>query len=566
MTNQAACRECHAPLSSDAVEGLCRQCQRNLQFLTFSLMPSKGQENLEFNERLRMRAKRSSLMRSILLFATAALCLTGCTYNVSHVDSIVPALGENGINGAVADESHAYYCKETSLYVLDISGKGRKPVLVSSLVLPEKATARAISGKLVFLLGWYGSGLMIVDVSDVAAPRMLGRYAPVGYDSVEDAIAVAGTSVYVGANGTVSVIDISVPSAPLLLNSVKVSAPLSDMAATGTRLLGACGFQGLYIVDASNPKEPVVAGTYQNGTHVRAVAVRDSTAYVASGWGPGSGRFQIVDFSEPARPALLSTLNTSWLAGDVAIAGSLAYVTDGKSGVRIVDISNPRSPRICGSYRTWDTSSLKVAASGSFAFVINAPWSRRVSQLDILEFRAYDRMVRLMVVFPLVILMLSVTVLLVRKRMRKSLPQDPVEHRTDLPSTSHIASMDSPAAANAPGAVGGEVSAHTESLRGLKRLLSILRGTGETLLVETITMIAYAVIAVLLGKRGIILSPLWICLFLVTVAGLSVVQCVRNGKRRRGPRAIGNILALLLAIPAALYILLVLAFAIEGVP
>ncbi len=500
-----------------------------------------------------------------MLLAAVFLSLSGCTYNVRLVDSIAPAPGEDGINGVATDEDRAFYCKGTTFYILDASAEQRKPVLAASLELPEKATARAVSGNLVFLLGWYGSGLMIIDVSDTAAPRMVGRYAPVGYDSVEGAIAIVGTTVYIASNETISAVDVSSPDAPALLNSIKVSPVPFDMAGAGMRLLGTCGFDGLYIADVADPKTPVVAGTCKTGSYARGIAVQDSTAYVAAGWGPGSGSFQIVDFSNPAQSALLSTMNTSWLAGDVAVAGSLAYVTDGKSGVRIVDISDPRSPCICGSYRAKNTTAIKVAASRLFAFVIiNTGWQNG-NRLDILEFHAGSRNIAFIIVLFSAALILLILLLWIRKHIRKPTPQCPAGDGAETPSP-YSAPTVSLAAAGISGIIDLNGPAKTERSRIRKRLSALLAGIGETLLLEAVVMIAYGLIASFLGQYGIILSLVWVILFLLVTAGLPIGFCVRNGRKHRPYRAVGNILVLLPAILAALYLLLILAFTIEGVP
>jgi hypothetical protein len=55
----------------------------------------------------------------------------------------------------------------------------------------------------------------------------------------------------------------------------------------------------------------------------------------------------------------------------VAVSGAYAYVADYNAGLRVIDVSNPSSPREVGFYDTPYYAS-GVAVSGSYAYV--ADW------------------------------------------------------------------------------------------------------------------------------------------------------------------------------------------------
>ena len=55
-------------------------------------------------------------------------------------------------------------------------------------------------------------------------------------------------------------------------------------------------------------------------------------------------------------------------AWDVSISGNYAYVADYKTGLVIVDISNPSSPVLKGGYDT-PGGAHGVAVSGNYAYV-----------------------------------------------------------------------------------------------------------------------------------------------------------------------------------------------------
>jgi hypothetical protein len=98
----------------------------------------------------------------------------------------------------------------------------------------------------------------------------------------------------------------------------------------------------------------------QIGGATLAVAVQGRYAYV--GVGP---RLVVVDVGDPARPVEVG--RTGVLPGvvrDVAVSGSYAYVADGDAGLRVIDVSNPSSPREVGAYDT-PGDAWGVAVSGT---------------------------------------------------------------------------------------------------------------------------------------------------------------------------------------------------------
>lgn len=81
------------------------------------------------------------------------------------------------------------------------------------------------------------------------------------------------------------------------------------------------------------------------GGFVEAVAVSDHTAYIGEG-----AKFVTLDVSTnpPSRQAELDLLS---IIIDIQLDGNTAYVA-GRSGLQIVDVSNPISPTLRGHYDT----------------------------------------------------------------------------------------------------------------------------------------------------------------------------------------------------------------------
>ncbi|MCX7038216.1 MAG: hypothetical protein NT005_03650 [Spirochaetes bacterium] len=66
-------------------------------------------------------------------------------------------------------------------------------------------------------------------------------------------------------------------------------------------------------------------------------------------------------------PAIVATCGTSD-ASAIVISGSIAYIADGfYDGLRVIDISNPTSPALMG---TFETNASRVAVNGNYAYLI----------------------------------------------------------------------------------------------------------------------------------------------------------------------------------------------------
>jgi len=75
-----------------------------------------------------------------------------------------------------------------------------------------------------------------------------------------------------------------------------------------------------------------------------------------------------IDVSNPASPAILGSFDTPGVAEHVATTGSMVLVADGDAGIQVIDVSDPAHPTLAGTVNTPGYASA-VAVSGSVAFV-----------------------------------------------------------------------------------------------------------------------------------------------------------------------------------------------------
>ena len=123
----------------------------------------------------------------------------------------------------------------------------------------------------------------------------------------------------------------------------------------------ACDFEGLFVIDISNPDYPVEVGHISFEGDAANVHLARGHAFVA---GYEDGVF-VVDISDPTDPALVSTFLTPGYALDVIVDGDLAYIADHEGGLQIADFTDLANPRYLGCIDTPNQSALDLALVGN---------------------------------------------------------------------------------------------------------------------------------------------------------------------------------------------------------
>ncbi len=187
------------------------------------------------------------------------------------------------------------------------------------------------------------SGLQVIDAADPTQPAIVGSYLPEGY----------------------------------LVRVNNVFSADSLVYATSTAPYGRHSLNYLYLIDASDPTQPQGWGAYYTGLEqVTALQVSGSYVYLVNlGTLYSAGEFQIINASDPHNISLSGQLTSSDQFGyftGVRLSEGHAFVTEKNDsaghGLRVVDTSDPTSPRLVGSLAT-DGIPLGLALSGSHAFV-----------------------------------------------------------------------------------------------------------------------------------------------------------------------------------------------------
>ena len=179
------------------------------------------------------------------------------------------------------------------------------------------------------------AGVQVVDISDPAAPVLMGGYATGGAVATDVAAYDNGACVAAGSAG-LQVVDALHPATPTLAGGLAGGlAPSKGICVRGPRTYIAAGSDGLRIVSTADPAHPVQLGALDTPGDARDVTVVGTMAYVAD----GQGGVQVIDVSDPARPALVGTHLLTASAEALVVFGNTAYVADGQGGLQVVPLS-----------------------------------------------------------------------------------------------------------------------------------------------------------------------------------------------------------------------------------
>jgi hypothetical protein len=212
-------------------------------------------------------------------------------------------------------------------------------------------------------------GLLVYDVSNPEAPRRL-MALPGSTDTLLEGwgLFVEQDRLYMmspSPRAEVLIFDVSKPAAPSLLtryyvpqsDTLKQEYPVDGVVFNNRLYLGHWAY-GLAVVDVTDVAKPEAKGHfgYDNATS-RTVAVGtlgDRTiAFEASeGWGSQLRALDVSDAAHITEVGRFEMGPASAVLG-LTLVGTKLYVAHNQDGLRVLDMSNPSTPRQIAYYNTW---------------------------------------------------------------------------------------------------------------------------------------------------------------------------------------------------------------------
>ncbi|MCK4690504.1 MAG: hypothetical protein KAT20_01765, partial [Desulfuromonadales bacterium] len=250
---------------------------------------------------------------------------------------------------SVGSDPRAMVESKGHLYVAATNGWLK--VIKRQAVLPRQVIASIRTPKFVndifirnhwMYIADHSGGMYLLDLQDYEKKLVrLGADRTALFVVDENRLFVAKTA------AGVEVLDIIDPGRPQLLAAwPDLESPLS-LAVIDHYLVSASGTKGVTLIDISDYAEPAVLDRITN-LHAMGVTAADGLIYVA---GVRKG-LQIFRISEQGKLQLLSQVKQPFPIGRFAeafavkVSNNVAFVANGQGGLLVVDVKNPRSPRI----------------------------------------------------------------------------------------------------------------------------------------------------------------------------------------------------------------------------
>lgn len=330
--------------------------------------------------------RRQRLFLTLLVFL-ASLIIAGGKANAQPTPDSLQVTTEfelisqagGAIRSMSADGDMLYIASGSSISVVDASSPNNPTLLGQST--PLTATIRQIvyANGLLFAAADF-AGLAVIDVRNPASPQIVNRVA----SGRATALIASGALLYVvDATSGLRVFDLTTPNAPLQIALVSTLRQTAySIVQLGTRLLIARGYEGIEIVDISQPSQPVVLGRHTFAAPITSLLVAGEALYAGS-----SGTdWKVLRIGAGAQISEVATITGNVRAA--VVAGSVLYAAEWL-GLATYDISDPFAPRQTGWFDSFtrfsDTSAdsaQMLLVAGARLFTLNALQQVRVFDIS----------------------------------------------------------------------------------------------------------------------------------------------------------------------------------------
>lgn len=269
----------------------------------------------------------------------------------------------------LTDRAHDVAFDGDWVYVADILGGVHvvdvhdplHPAVVDTQNPPASARAVALAGEHAYVADW-GDGLRVLEIARRAEPLTPGTELASTYYATD--IEVAGDRLYLtNVYNGIEVVDISDPMTPVLLGTCDTdNAGGLDLA--GDRLYVADHDNGLKVISVADPAHPVQVGSYTGTGNYYDVTVVGDYLLVAN----QVVGLTVLNITNPAAPSSVAHLATHDWAWEIVVAGNVAYIADYRAGLTVVDITDPANPTLLANLNVaGDITGLEVAGDHVYA-------------------------------------------------------------------------------------------------------------------------------------------------------------------------------------------------------
>lgn len=266
-----------------------------------------------------------------------------------------------------------------SWFIFDVSDRTNPTIVAAASSTLSNPRGILLNGDYAYIADQNNGGngaLEIWNIANPASPTLVNTLTGGEIQNPGGGI-IQGSYMYMNTlAGKTLVFDISVPTAPVQVGHyVWVSGAKPAVMYAKDNLLfvpvqhPGQSTEGLTILDISSSTNPTFVGSYTNDKAPVLVEVKGSIAYLVN----EGGRIDVLDVSNPATPALLGTYSGNLQYGTGgAFQGTYSYVTSlSTNGLYELDLSNPANPIEMASTTEGLYTPSRVISDGRYLYVIN---------------------------------------------------------------------------------------------------------------------------------------------------------------------------------------------------
>ena len=255
------------------------------------------------------------------------------------------------VNGIAVSNGKAYVAsRRNGLYVLDVSNPASPAII--GFYNTSSAYGVAIDGAIAYLADG-NAGLRIFDVSDPQAPKLISTVDTPGSAERVRIGSFSGKKCAVvadGWGGAVRIVDVTAPASPVEISSFPSASPtVADTKIVGNILYISGLSNGLQVFDVGNPSQPILRGTYTNGSNEGSIEVVGTTVYIGVSF--GTGYMRVLNASNPSNITKLYEGDWGHSLEQIRISNGFAFVAAGQGGFKVFSLASPSNPSLLATVK-----------------------------------------------------------------------------------------------------------------------------------------------------------------------------------------------------------------------
>jgi hypothetical protein len=272
-------------------------------------------------------------------------------------------IAEGGSEKIAVSGNYAYVGGE----ILDISDPQNPFIAARNNDPNTDFQGMSIQGNYLYVTGSNGA-MIIYDISNPLNIYMAGFYFY--RDMVTLYAAISGPYAYVAGGNNFMVVDITDPTAPVLVDSLNTVEDVHCIAVSGDYAYVGSDLNGLAIINIADPANPELVSIFNDNNaigNILSLAVSGDYVYIgSSNW--STNLIDILNISDPLNPVIASRITAPDYPEDIVVSNGFAYFCALGSGPGIFDITDPYHPVLIASYdtpgNTWD-----LALQGEYIYL-----------------------------------------------------------------------------------------------------------------------------------------------------------------------------------------------------